>query len=120
MQISLMDRKTKGKLGEDMAEQYLLSKGYEIVERNFRHGHGEIDIIAIEANSVLVFVEVKLRSDDAFGNPEDFVSTGQQASIQKAAEQYIFAINWTADIRFDVIAIDHKDDNLEHLRDAFY
>ena len=61
-----------GKRGEQMAEQYLLKHGYQVLHRNWRHSHYEIDIIAIK-KEVLHFVEVKLRSSKTFGLPEQFV-----------------------------------------------
>lgn len=113
-----MDNKNKGKYGEDLAVSYLKKKGFEILERNYRHRRGEIDIIALEANNLLVFIEVKLRKDVGFGQPETFVSNAQKRMVVDTAEEYIFAINWQKDIRFDIIAI-HQE-QLEHIKDAFY
>ena len=100
-----MDTKNKGKYGEDLAVSYLRKKGFEIVERNYRFRKGEIDLITLLNNEVLVFVEVKLRKGDAYGDPETFVSRKQERLIIQAAEDYIFAINWQKDIRFDIISI---------------
>jgi len=112
-----MDQKSKGKYGEDLAVSFLQKLGYEIVERNYRHRKGEIDIIAIDGK-LLVFVEVKLRKDIGFGQPESFVSNAQKRMVIDTAEEYIFAINWKKDIRFDIIAI--HGEQLEHIKDAFY
>ena len=65
-------KQEKGKKGEQMAADYLRSKGYQILETNWRMGHLEVDIIAI-GNNMLVFVEVKTRATNAFGEPEVFV-----------------------------------------------
>ncbi len=113
-----MDTKNKGKYGEDLAVSYLRKKGFEIVERNYRFRKGEIDLITLLNNEVLVFVEVKLRKGDAYGDPETFVSRKQERLIIQAAEDYIFAINWQKDIRFDIISITGS--KVEHIEDAFY
>lgn len=113
-----MDTKNKGKYGEDLAVSYLHKKGFEIVERNYRFRKGEIDLITLLNNEVLVFVEVKLRKGDAYGDPETFVSRKQERLIIQAAEDYIFAINWQKDIRFDIISITGS--KVEHIEDAFY
>lgn len=113
-----MNTKTKGKYGEDLAVSYLKKKGFEVLERNFRQGRGEIDLIGLLDNELLVFFEVKLRKNNAFGEPETFVSENQQQKIFAAAEDYIYAINWQKDIRFDIISIQGKD--LAHIEDAFY
>ncbi len=113
-----MDTKNKGKYGEDLAVSYLRKKGFEIVERNYRFRKGEIDLITLLNDEVLVFVEVKLRKGDAYGDPETFVSRKQERLIIQAAEDYIFAINWQKDIRFDIISITGS--KVEHIEDAFY
>ena len=63
----------KGILGEEITTEHLLKMGYEILEKNWRHQHLELDIIA-SINNTLVIVEVKLRANDFFGNPEEFVT----------------------------------------------
>ena len=110
-----------GKLGEDKAASFLTEKGYEIVERNYRYKKSEVDIICKKEN-LLVFVEVKTRSNKNFGEPETFVSHSQQKAILRAAEEYMLQTNWPSDIRFDIIAIViNKDfEELTHLKDAFY
>lgn len=117
-----MDRtdksKIKGKYGEDLAVSYLEESGFEILERNYRHSKSEIDIIALLNNCLLVFVEVKIRNNQAFGPPESFVSPNQQRKILEAADEYIHGINWHKDIRFDIISI-YKGETL-HFEDAFH
>lgn len=116
-----MDTQKKGKKGEDLAVMYLKNKGYQIRERNFRSGRKEIDII-VEKEAVLVFVEVKWRSSDAFGYPEQSLQTAQEERIIAAAQDYIFKIDWQTDIRFDIIAIleNKNSKEIEHFEDAFY
>ena len=93
-----------GKRGERLAAAYLEEKGYEILERNFRYGRAELDLIA-KMDNLLVFVEVKMRTDTAFGEPEQAVSEKKRTLLRKAAEHYIFETDWQHDIRFDIIAI---------------
>lgn len=113
-----MDTKNRGKYGEDLAVSYLEKKGFEILERNYRHRQGEIDLIGIWRDELLVFVEVKLRKGNGYGEPETFVSAHQQRLIIKTAEDYIFSINWMKDIRFDIVAI--TGERVVHIEDAFY
>ena len=114
-----MNSKNKGKYGEDLAVSYLRNKGFEILERNFRYRRGEIDVIGILDNELLVFFEVKFRKRDDFGEPEEFVSRAQELKIIEAAEEYIFGINWHKDIRFDIVSI-KQGEGIEHIEDAFY
>ena len=114
-----MDSKIKGKYGEDAAVNHLRKCGYEILEKNYRHKRSEIDIIALLENKLLVFIEVKLRSRLDFGDPEEFVTNAQKHMIINGAENYVFAINWHRDIRFDIMTIDPQG-KVEHFEDAFY
>ncbi|REE01597.1 YraN family protein [Marinoscillum furvescens] len=114
----MVDTKNKGKYGEDLAVSYLRRKGFEIIERNYRHRRGEIDLIGLWDNTILVFFEVKLRKDTNYGDPETFVSRRQIKQIIDTAEEYIYGINWHKDIRFDIIAIGNG--QIEHIEDAFY
>lgn len=116
-----MDKQNKGKKGEDLAVLYLENKAYQVRERNFRSGRKEIDIIA-EKDKILIFVEVKFRSSNSFGYPEQTLKTAQEERIISAAQDYIFKVDWEGDIRFDIIAIlENKIGNeIEHFEDAFY
>ncbi|EAY31138.1 YraN family protein [Microscilla marina] len=112
----------KGKYGENLAAAFMQNKGYTLLERNYRYKRGEIDIIA-QTGDVLVFVEVKLRSSDNFGLPEESVSENQQNLIIQTAEQYIEEIDWESDIRFDIVAIElksHQSPQITYFEDAFY
>ncbi len=113
-----MNNQLKGKYGEDLAVSYLEKRDYEIIERNYRHGRGEIDLIGIYKNQLLVFFEIKLRKNSQFGHPETFVTTNQERLIMDAAEQYLLDINWAKDIRFDIIAIENE--KIDHFEDAFH
>lgn len=73
--------------GEELATKFLKEKGYKIIDRNFRKGYGEIDVIAIHEN-VLVFVEVKTRTSNAYGSPLEAISYFKLKSLLKTAEFY--------------------------------
>ena len=106
--------------GEDLATDHLREKGYRILQRNLRMGKAEIDIIA-RKDDVLVFVEVKTRTNDDFGYPEEFVNRRKQRMILNAADSYILKSGWQEDIRFDIIAITMVNPpELFHIEDAFH
>ena len=64
-----------GKMGEDMAVELLVAAGYDIIERNYRYGKGEIDIIALDRETgYTAFIEVKTRTTDTYGHPEEGVT----------------------------------------------
>ena len=109
-----------GKMGEDLAVQYLTDKGYEILERNWRNIHKEIDIIAKDGET-LVIVEVKTRKSDDHGEPDLAVTRQKQTRLIYAANAYIFKYNLDINTRFDIISIVFKDGNpvIEHIEDAF-
>lgn len=108
----------QGKLAESIARNYLEQLGFEVAEANYRFRRSEIDLIVLN-ETLLVFVEVKYRSNQKFGNPEEFVTDNQKNLIIEAADEYIRSINWQKNIRFDIVAID-KNDQIEHFEDAFY
>ena len=104
--------------GEEQAKDHYEHAGFEILEQNFRSGRSEIDLIALQDENLLVFIEVKFRGRKDFGEAETFVSRAQEARIKQAAEDYIFSINWKKDIRFDIVAIDQHG-SMEIFEDAF-
>jgi putative endonuclease len=111
-----------GRTGENIAYRHLIRDGFDILERNWRLGKAEIDIIAKDEDA-LVFVEVKTRSTDAFGAPESFLSPRQAQLIAAAAAAYMEQIGHDWELRFDVISIILDEDGsyrLQHLRDAFF
>ncbi len=109
-----------GKKGEDEAVRYLLSEGYRIVFRNWKMYGYEIDIIA-ENKEYYVFVEVKTRTSDMFGNPEDFVDKRRMKRMVNAADLYLNEYEIDKPARFDIIGIiwDGLRLELEHIDDAF-
>lgn len=115
--------KGTGHIGEEEAVRYLTSLGYTIIKRNFIYGRvGEIDIVAKDGEQ-LVFVEVKARTKDTRGKPEDAVDRRKQAQLKRVAVGY-YHINKLVDVpcRFDVIAIDMTmpEPEIRHLKTAFY
>ncbi|HEY9156676.1 YraN family protein [Candidatus Binatus sp.] len=110
-----------GRRGEHAAEKHLRRNGYRIVARNFRAAGAEIDLVAIDGET-LVFVEVKTRRSRAAGAPEEAVDERKQKRMRRAAEA--FATRYRADeieMRFDIIAVDASGKRLEIelLRNAF-
>ena len=110
-----------GKIGEDLAVEYLQDKGYQILERNWRSGHKEIDIIALSDDGVLIIVEVKTRKSDDFGEPDIAVGITKQRMLIWAADAYVRYKNLDVDVRFDIISIVISDaePEIEHIEDAF-
>ncbi|MCX7907930.1 MAG: YraN family protein [Ignavibacteria bacterium] len=111
-----------GKSGEDIACQYLLENGFQIVKRNFHFGKlGEIDIIA-EKDNQLVFVEVKVQSSEAFGDPRFWINHSKQKKLRKTAEGFLFVnkIN-SKPCRFDAIIVDFRSQPplVHHIENAF-
>ena len=110
-----------GKIGEDLAVQYLEGLGYTIVERNYRLRIGEIDIIARDGE-YLVFVEVKTRRNSRFGSPFDAVDFRKQQQISKVARMYLTQQGGEdVAVRFDVVAVhlDGRSPGIELLKNAF-
>ncbi len=100
----MSDKINTGVEGENLAAEFLAGKGYEIVARNYRFQKAEVDIIARQGNWLL-FVEVKTRASDEFGEPEEFVTGTKSNHIFRAAEQFIYNIDWHGHVRFDVISV---------------
>jgi putative endonuclease len=115
-------KKELGDRGEDIAADLLRNKNFEIIERNYRFGHGEIDIVAKDKN-VLVFVEVKTRKNLEFGPPELAITKNKQRQIRKIAEAYLVEKGITdLDCRIDVVAILLKQNippEINHIENAF-
>jgi len=119
-----MNKKELGQKGEEIAVQYLEDKGYEILQRNYRYGRGEIDVIAKDPqDGYTVFVEVKTRQNLDFGAPEYAINRKKQLQVKKIAELYLADKEiYELDCRFDVIAIvlgDGKNPDINHYENAF-
>ena len=110
-----------GKLGEELALDFLEKNGFDILETNWTFQKAEVDIIALKAE-VLAVVEVKTRSSIDFGLPQDFVKPKKIQLLVKAINEYVTQNDLDVDVRFDIVAI-HKENNefiLEHIEDAFH
>jgi len=111
-----------GRAGETLAKTHLEKSGYEILDENWTHGKAEIDLIAYK-DKVIIFTEVKTRTGNSFGEPEDFVDARKQKLLANAADEYIYLMNHQGDVRFDIIAIlfdRNKNYILKHIEDAFW
>lgn len=96
--------KETGNKGEDLATDYLLKKGYRIIERNFRTRFGEIDIICYDSET-LVFVEVKTKIGHDFGEPEEMVNKRKLSRVKRMGEVYLQNQKLDVACRVDVVAI---------------
>lgn len=110
-----------GNWGEDAAVEFLVEKGHEILEKNWRFKKAEVDIIS-KIENILVAVEVKTRSTDYFGNPQDFIKPKKIKLLVKAIDEYVTRNDLDVEVRFDVIAIikTEKEIKIQHLKDAFF
>lgn len=112
-----------GRIGENIAAEYLGAKGYRIVARNYRLGRGEIDIIAWLGEDTLVFVEVKTRASDGFGGPEEAVTLKKQDLLARTAGCYMESIGYEWAIRFDIVSVlwrNGRVKEIRHAEDAFF
>ena len=110
-----------GKWGEDVAATYLERQGYTIMERDWKSGHRDLDIIALDGDTV-VFVEVKTRSNCMFTDPEIAVDYQKIRHLQQAANHYIKYRHINHDIRFDIITVVgtmNDSPAIDHIKDAF-
>lgn len=106
--------------GEEIARKFLIDKGYIVLEKNWRYRKAEIDIIAQKEN-ILAIVEVKTRSSNYYGNPENFVNSKKIKLLVEAANEYVLKKNLDIEVRFDIIAILGKNEKfrIEHFESAF-
>jgi len=113
--------KNLGVDGERLAREYLLARGHTILETNWRYKRYEVDIIT-KTGETIVFVEVKARKSNIFGNPEDFVDKNKQKFLIAAAHQYLIEKNINFEARFDIISVLQINNiqTVKHLEAAFY
>lgn len=116
----MVNNVTRGKSGENLAIDYLVSKGYSILEINYRNKIGEIDIIAMDKN-ILVFIEVKTRTSVSYGYAFEAVDFRKQKKIINTSLVYIKYKNIRdTQIRYDIIEVYMtKDTKINHLENAF-
>ena len=112
-----------GKWGEEQAATFLERKGYTICDRDWRAGHRDLDIIALnEDQTILVIVEVKTRTSAELNEPEEAVNKKQIRNIGNAANLYLKQFNVEYDVRFDIVSVTGTSDSnakIEHIIDAF-
>ncbi len=110
-----------GRLGEEMAVEYLREKGYGVLERNWKLGELEVDIIA-RVGETVVLVEVKTRSSDWMQRPEEAVDRRRRDRLCRAANAYVKGKRWNGDVRIDIIAIvlNERRKEINHIEDAVH
>ncbi|MEI7999126.1 MAG: YraN family protein [Candidatus Omnitrophota bacterium] len=118
-----MNNRLLGSYGEEHAKEYLLAKGYKILERNFRNKLGEIDLI-VKDGSMVCFIEVKTRISLHYGAPFESVNSTKQLKIVQVALSYLKLKYHTTDVlsRFDVVSIYRNPKGkpiIEHIVNAF-
>ena len=111
-----------GRLGEQLAAEYLQGRGYEVIERNVRRREGEIDLVAVR-DGTLVFVEVKLRTPGPMGGAVEAVTSTKRRRLRELAGAYAAEHpELPSDLRIDVVAIDLTPDGdvgaVQHLESA--
>ncbi len=93
-----------GKWGEEIAAAFVEKKGYEIIQRDWKSGHHDLDIIAKDEDT-LVIIEVKTRRNRLFGNPEEAIDYKKRLSLQSAINHFVKSHHINAPVRFDIISI---------------
>lgn len=109
-----------GKLGEQMAAKLLTDKGYVILEHNYRRGHLEIDLIALDGDD-LVIVEVKSRAYDTILQPEEAVDHKKRLNLIRLANEYVKTHGRKENVRFDIVSIvsNANGTEIKHLKNAY-
>jgi putative endonuclease len=111
-----------GRRGESLAKAHLENAGYEILDENWTHGRLEVDLIAYK-DRIIIFTEVKTRTGNYFGEPEDFVDIRKQKLLAEAADEYIYLMNHQGEVRFDIISVlfdKQTNYTIKHIEDAFW
>lgn len=121
----MLNKRILGNSGEEMACNYLIENGNQIIYRNYRIRDSEIDIIFKDADSInnityLVFCEVKYRSTSQCGEPYEAVTNRKIRKICKAAKHYLYSNKLSEDtpVRFDIVSI--VESEITHIKNAFY
>ena len=114
---------TQGDRGEQIAGQYMKSKGFRVARYNFRCRFGEIDLV-LESKEYIVFLEVKLRKNASFASAAEFVNASKQRKLRLTANYYLQRVNSALNPRFDVLEIYAPDGmnapmKFNHIENAF-
>ncbi len=112
-----MNKREKGFRYEKLSKEFLENQGLSYVTSNFYTRYGEIDLIFIENNEILVFIEVKYRSSNKFGYSLETINFGKQKKIIDTSNIYISKINWEQNVRYDIIGVDK--DKITWIKNAF-
>ena len=121
-----MNNISTGNMGESIAENYLIQKGYKLIKKNFRWGHNEIDLIfEDEKSKILIFVEVKARYSLKYGEPEESISRKKQKAFINAVNGFMSIRQefFDHELRIDTIGIilgDKSDPEINHTENSFY
>ena len=115
-----MTNQELGIFGEQLAFHYLQERNYQVIDRNYRFGHLEVDLIC-NFGGKLIVVEVKTRQTAEIGEPWRAVTRSKQRQIIKVANDYIFKNDIHLETQFDIISIVHNNfrTDIEHIVDAF-
>ncbi len=118
-----MNHTDLGRLGEDRAAEFLGSRSFTVLDRNYRFMRAEVDIVAATEREI-VFVEVKTRSSTAFGEPEEHIDSAKKKQLFKVAEAWLHERRMEGSpVRFDVISIlrpGRPDEKINHIEGAFW
>ncbi|MCH5310274.1 MAG: YraN family protein [Prevotella sp.] len=111
-----------GAWGEALAAEYLQRKGYDIVARNHRYGHIDLDIIAL-CEDTIIFIEVKTRRSRIFGDPAEAVNPRKLQNLRQAISHYLKQHRINQDIRFDIVTVvgipnDDAEPEISHIQDV--
>lgn len=116
----MSEKLDKGKLGEEYAADFLVRKGYTVVDRNFTSLNSEIDLI-VKKDDLVVFVEVRIRASADYGFPETTLTRAKMNAIKRGAARYLWNKPKPPRVRFDMISIvEYPVFEIVHFEDAFY
>ena len=108
----------RGEHAEDLAAAFLQQRGLKLVARNYRCRFGEIDLIARDG-SILVFVEVRMRTSDVFGGAAASITAGKRRKLLRTARHYLAGVARPPACRFDALLISGTRRSVEWIKDAF-
>ncbi|MBQ8319833.1 MAG: YraN family protein [Clostridia bacterium] len=112
-----LHKKILGRKGERLVEAYIKKQGMKILKKNYRTPFGEADLIAKDGDEI-AFIEVKTRSNEAYGAPKEAVGTAKQERYQKMALYYWSQTRTEPNARFDVAEV-FADGRIEYIKNAF-
>ncbi len=99
-----MDHITTGKIGEELAREFLRKKGYKILEQNYKTKYAEIDLVGLK-DKVMVFVEVRTKRGEVFGSPEETINRQKLWKVLQNAKAYMAFKKWAGPCRIDAVCI---------------